>query len=296
MSVLTPVISSIDGATRRIYLNQGVGDFYPIEDIYHEYRNLRSTDVSLRKWEPLLSAEGNVAKGGGAFTPRYVVLLDGTKLVPFDETLQLSQLGDMITDNPDVDATLYDISGLTVPKPIFIKPSNAETVQLNSEAIVFSSFQGAVWIDVTSPYSDKGSATLPNGNTERPVNSIQLATQVATERGFNDIQVVGDCTLGLGDDVRNMHIMGTSHINSALVVGADALCLNTRFSRFDLTGTLDGNSEITDCIVRDLEYFNGHVHDSYLAGVIKLKGDYQANISNCKVLDVLDPPTIDLLG
>lgn len=128
MSVAVPVIDSIDGDTRRIYLKQGVLSFLPIEDIYHEYRNLRRTDETLRKWEGLLRAEGNIPKGGGKFTPRYVVLLLGTKIVPYDESSRLDQLGEIITDDPDVDATIYDVSTLTNPKPIFLQPSEAEII------------------------------------------------------------------------------------------------------------------------------------------------------------------------
>jgi hypothetical protein len=130
MSVLSPIIDSINGETRRIYLKSGVSNYYPIDDIYQEYKRLRATDENLRKYFPLLRAEGNIPKGSGAFTPRYVVLINGTKIVPFNESLQLNQLGDMITDNPDVDATLYDISTLTVAKPIFIKPAEAEIIQI----------------------------------------------------------------------------------------------------------------------------------------------------------------------
>ena len=77
MSVSSPVIDYIDGETRRIYLLEGIEAFHWVDDIYTEYRNLRRTDESLRKWEPLLKASGNDAKGGGKYTPRYVTLLKG---------------------------------------------------------------------------------------------------------------------------------------------------------------------------------------------------------------------------
>lgn len=296
MSVLTPVITSWDGENRRAYLAQGVSDYYPIEDIYHEYRNARRLDYELRKYAPLLKAEGNIKKGGGAFTPRYVVLLDGFKIVPYNETLQVNQLGDMITDDPDTDATLYDVSGLTVAKPIFIKPSNAETVQLNSESIVFSSFQGAVWVDVINGYSDKGSATEPNGNTERPVANISLAVEIAVERGFNTIQVIGSYDLGSGDNVSNYHVVGTSHTNSLLTVAPEALALATRYESFDITGTLDGGSEVFNCVVKDLDYFNGYIRYSVFDGRIVLSGNADAMFDDCKHLDINNPPIIDAGG
>lgn len=156
MSVLTPVVDTWDGTNRRIYLKQGVSDYYPIEDIYHEYRNERRITEDFRKYDPLLRAEGNIPKGAGAFTPRYVVLLDGTKIVPYDESLQVNQLGDMITDDPDVDPTLYDISGLTVAKPIFIKPSEAETIVIEVGTTP-PEIASAVWNAQTGSYEVSGS-------------------------------------------------------------------------------------------------------------------------------------------
>ena len=155
MSVLTPVVDTWDGTNRLIYLKQGVSDFFPIEDIYHEYRYNRRTDEDLRKYEPLLRAEGNVPKGAGAFTPRYVVLLDGTKIVPYDEVLRINQLGDMITDDPDVDPSLYDTS-LTVPKVIYIKPSEAETIVLEV-GMTDIEIAEAVWNSLTITYNLSGS-------------------------------------------------------------------------------------------------------------------------------------------
>ena len=273
MSVLNKVVSLWDGENRRAYLAEGTADYYPIEDIYHEYRNARKTDEELRKYAALLRAEGNIPKGGGAFTPRYVVLLNGFKIVPFNETLQLNQLGDMITDDPDTDATLYDVSGLTVAKPIFIKPSNAETVQLNSESIVFSSFQGAVWIDVTSPYDSKGSATEPNGNTERPVNNVQLAVEIAEERGLDTLQIIGQVVLALGDDVSGFTIRGNNPITSVLIAEPAALTINTYIRDLYFTGTLDGGTILRDCVLGAIDYFDGYIeHCALTSNTYKIHG------------------------
>ena len=96
MSVAVPIVDTWDGPNRIIYLKQGVSNVYPIEDIYHEYRYARRTDENLRKYNPLILAAGNVSKGGGKFTPRYLVLLEGTKIIPFDENNTIYQLGELI--------------------------------------------------------------------------------------------------------------------------------------------------------------------------------------------------------
>lgn len=132
MSVLNPVVDSWDGANRRIYLRQGVSEFHPVTDIYAEYKYARANVEALRKWSPLIRAEGNIKKSSTKATPRYLVLVDGTKVVPYDENGSLYQTGEMITDNPEVDPSIYDISGLVNSVRIFIAPSEAEIIYVST--------------------------------------------------------------------------------------------------------------------------------------------------------------------
>lgn len=174
------------------------------------------------------------------------------------------------------------------------KASASSATSANQGDIEYSSFQGGVWYDSTSPYSI---AEGKNGNAQLPLNNIPACVEVQTNRGLPKvIYVLGDITLDTGDNVEDFKMIGVSHINSIMTVNLGADCLRTSFESFDVTGFLDGDSEITNCIVRDLEYFNGHVHNSYLAGTIRLRGSKQANISNCSILSVLDPPIIDAGG
>lgn len=256
MSVANPVIASIDGTLRRIYLLQGVSDFYPIEDIYHEYRYRRRTDESLRKFNALLRAEGNVPKGGGAFTPRYVVLLEGTKIVPYDETLQLNQLGDMITDNPDVDATLYDISGLTVPKPIFIKPSEAEIIQLSDTFIEYSSFDNGVTID---PVGGQAGTTGVIGNRQFPVNNIADALTIATNRGLNKLYIRGTVVV-TNADISGYILEGENPISSVVVLsGTGNMTTATSFSNMILTGRVNGHVYCHEVALQTLSNIGSNV-------------------------------------
>ena len=87
-----PVIESINGATREIFLHADTvgGAIHPI-DIYREMRVLRKTDENLRKFDTFLTVKGNDAKGGGKFTERYVICNAGTRIVPFDTSHALSR-------------------------------------------------------------------------------------------------------------------------------------------------------------------------------------------------------------
>jgi hypothetical protein len=82
-------------------------------DIYKEMRAFRRTDETLRKWNLFMRAEGNISKGGGKFTERYVTLLGGTRLVPFNSSHELTITGTIITDNGLEGVATFNRSGLT---------------------------------------------------------------------------------------------------------------------------------------------------------------------------------------
>ena len=175
---------------------------------------------------------------------------------------------------------------------VSIRTSNSVGL-VTSKAIEFGEYNGYVTIDVLSQYTG---TVYPTGTGRQPVNNTPDGVAICVQYGFPEIHVVGDIVLGLGDDVRKLKIVGVSHVNANITVLADALCLETAFDSFDITGVLDGDSEITNCVVHDIEYFNGHIHDSLLSGTIKLRGSEDAHISNCSILDILNPPTIDAGG
>lgn len=246
MSVAVPIIDSIDGVTRRIFLKQGVSDYFPIEDLYHEYRNRRRLDTDgIRKYNPLLKAEGNIPKGGGAFTPRYVVLLEGCKVVPYDEALQISQLGDMITDDPDTDPLLYDISGLTTAKPIFITPSESETIQLNTAEIEFSTFNNRVTLD---PINGQPGTESPIGNQKNPSNNLTDALAIANFNGFKEIRLRGFVTANATHNLDGFLIQGGSGSSNVIIL-AGATTESSDFNKLIVVGLFKGLSRIRDCIL-----------------------------------------------
>ncbi len=136
MSVAVPVIESFDGANRRIYLKQGVDTFHWIEDIYREYIRERRTNEAFRKWKPLMKQSGNEPKGGNKYTPRYITLLAGARVIPYDENILMTVTGEGITDNADVDPDPFDTSTRTQPLKLYITPPAAEIVRADGEIAV----------------------------------------------------------------------------------------------------------------------------------------------------------------
>jgi hypothetical protein len=130
-----PLIASIDGPNRDIYLSADtVGALVNPIDIYQEMRAIRRTDESLRQYDIFMSAFGNVPKGGGKFTERYVRLNLGARIIPFDISHQLTITGTIITDDGQEGVACFDRTPLSASTVVDINyvPPQVEVIQVSS--------------------------------------------------------------------------------------------------------------------------------------------------------------------
>lgn len=125
MSISSPVIASIDGEARRIYLNCGIDAFDWLTDVYAEYKYLRTTVEELRKWYPLVKAKGGELKENGERRESYLVMIDGTRVVPCDEEVTLTAIGEILTDDPG-EQYPFDLTGLITPPTIRLVNPNVQ--------------------------------------------------------------------------------------------------------------------------------------------------------------------------
>lgn len=135
MSVSNPVINYIDGPTRRIYLLDGVSSFHPVDDIYTEVRYRRRTIENLRKFDMFCAAGGRVQRIGNSYTPRYLRLLKGTKIVAGAGVDTISITGDIFTDDEN-DTAIFDNTLLAPGRKIFYNftPPEAELLVLEVDS------------------------------------------------------------------------------------------------------------------------------------------------------------------
>jgi hypothetical protein len=139
------VVASWDGSARRIYLAQGVTSFHPIDDIYREYRVARRTDEELRKYEPFMVAPDIISKGGGKYTPRFLVLLDGCKIVRYDDDGVIDVTGEVITDD---ETDPFDFTSLMGHGVIRYAPAEAELITIPGGGISeeqMNTLIGQIW-------------------------------------------------------------------------------------------------------------------------------------------------------
>jgi hypothetical protein len=125
-----PVIDHLDLATKLIFLAAGVRAYHPVDDLYREVRALRRTDETLRVFPIPLVASGNVAKGGGKFTPRLVTFRNGWRVVPEDTSHVLNVTGEQITDDGQSGPACFDMTPLSATSKVIVQyePPAAEVI------------------------------------------------------------------------------------------------------------------------------------------------------------------------
>lgn len=134
------LIAAINGAARKVYLDPveavgGILAFHPTADLYADYKALRAADESVRPYNSFMRAEGNLPKGGGRFTPRFTMLLEGTKVVIPPGVSEVKVTGELLTDDG---SSPFDTSLVTGPCIINYQPAEAEIVQVSTSGNQYS--------------------------------------------------------------------------------------------------------------------------------------------------------------
>lgn len=138
MSVAVPVIDSVDGFARRVYLKSGVRSFHPVDDIAAELQQLRSDAELHRRYTPLIIEQGGLFEGGTTYSPKFALYIDGAVVVPFDDVdHELTITGKQIDGLGGVGIDFIDKSTLTSSVNVnYTPPSGAEIKIIETGSVV----------------------------------------------------------------------------------------------------------------------------------------------------------------
>jgi hypothetical protein len=175
------------------------------------------------------------------------------------------------------------------------KTSSSSATASESEDIQYSSYQNAVWIDTLN---GTAGTTFPIGTRRQPVNNIADANVIAAARGFSDFQIIGNLTLITGDDIDGKRLFGQNTQLSLITVQSAASAIGCSFENAFVTGTLDGDSVIRDCVIQNLNYIEGEVINCLIEeGTIQLGGATEAHFLDCwSGVPGSNTPIIDMGG
>lgn len=276
MSVGTPVVDSWDGANRRILLKQGVTEFHWIDDIYFEYRNERRLDEAFRKWEPFMVASGNEPKGGGKATPRLLKLLLGVKVILFDEAGEVQVNGEAITDNADVDPTLFDNSTRTFPIVINYQPSAAEVIVVDAISNALD-YGGVLHYDENN-VSGVGQEH-PVGTSANPVNNITDGLAIASLYSLREVRVLSD--VNLDQDVSGFDIHSATPSLTFFPNGFKTHL--SKISNMHVDGNFnDSLVTIEQCNIINALNVYGTINNSFHSGSILISASQNLNMADCE--------------
>lgn len=164
---------------------------------------------------------------------------------------------------------------------------------ISTPLIEFSSFQGGVSVD---PINGDSGTVFPTGTKQYPVDNLADAKLIASYRGLHKIYPIGSLTVDTGLDYSGFIFEGDTHVHDSVDISSPADVEDTVFRNLYVTGILDGNNELVDCVVEDLVYVNGFINRCGLKGDIALGGASVAHFNNCYTVDNDDHPILDMGG
>ena len=258
------LLAGIDPVTRDFYLSAATvnANVHPM-DIYSEMRICRRLDENLRGFEVFLAAFGNVAKGGGKFTERYVQQLLGTRFIPFDGSHEITIIGTVITDDGQEGVACFDRSSLTPTSTVDISyvPPQVEVVRAEAElaALVKSGYNDRIVINTTgSGYAGTGQTIAGDyiGTKSAPSNNLADAITIAEDIGITEFDVTGTLTLDSG--VLAAYIFDGIKATSTIIIsdpGANSFGVEIRNAQ--VSGDFDGLNTLRECLLGAITNYSG---------------------------------------
>jgi len=244
-----PLIASIDGPTRRIFLDiSTVGTTINPIDIYKEMRALRSSNLELRKYDVFLSAFGNVAKGSGKFTERYVQENSGTRIIPYDASQELTITGTIITDDGQEGVACFDRTPLTSTTVVDINyiPPQVEIITVATGSGLSVAQDAQLFGLTRAVYIDTESLSIGDGSQSAPFNNLTTAVDYAESINCKTLIIYADIILDRKLKSFVIHGVGLPQIN----------CngQNLRYTEINhckLKGVYSRELTVNDCVLID---------------------------------------------
>ena len=174
-----------------------------------------------------------------------------------------------------------------------VNTSNSAGLQDSTSLQAASFGDGAVALSLE--YGTPGT-TFPIGTRGTPSSNWADATAISGTRNLDGVLVLGMATLAPGDDVSNLRVIGSNPLTSILAVHPESNTLNVLIENVYFTGALDGGSTLVDCVIGEVQYFDGYIRNCALAGDnIYVNGT--ATLFDCaEAAKILNKPTIDMVN
>lgn len=225
------------------------------------------TDDADRIWMDTTHTHQPPVAIGGVTLARVVELINGYTVTFEDGQYAVNLVGgnSNVGDNVNVNQ-------------VSVRSANSAGL-VQTDEIEFASFEGGVWIDVTSTTTG---TIYPAGTARQPVNNISDAILIATNRGLRQFYILGNLTLDATAAVTDFIFVGESPTKTTITIDSAATTTNCEFYEAAITGTLDGECLVRECRILTLSYISGFIEGCVLeAGTITLGGGNAGHFLDC---------------
>lgn len=163
-------VASVDYAAKRIYLAAATVDAdLDTLAVYREVRALRRVTEAHRKYKPMIEAGGNIVKiTGTSYTPAYVRLLYGCRIVPYNVTHQLRLVRDTFTDDGLAGRDCFDRTPLSVSVEVDI---DVDFPEIEIREVTTSGSTGPTAIEIAAAVLAAASVTPITSNMKQ-INGV----------------------------------------------------------------------------------------------------------------------------
>ncbi len=218
-------------------------------------------------WADTTHSHNTTITVSGAVLARVVQIINGYTCTFEDGQYAVNLVG--------ANTNLADVTNVN---QVSVRSANSAGLQdLNS--LQAASFNGRVAIDVNSSYTG---TIFPVGTRAYPVNNLNDALAIASERGMVDLAIMSSMTIPTGAVMATgYNIHGDNAVTVVLTVEPGAMVQQCEFRNLTLQGDLDDGWTARDCRLLDLNVANGVAERCGLDGDITLTSQ-QASFFECK--------------
>lgn len=163
----------------------------------------------------------------------------------------------------------------------------------SSAAVEHSEFEGGVTLDLINGVAG---TFYPTGTQRQPVNNLADAKLIAEVRGFTKIYVIGNLTLGSGDNLSAYHLAGQGATmgfqRTTITFEAGYAGMNTTYEHAYIQGVQGGESNYIHCVIGEVSNTHCSFQDCTMVGPNTLYNqgapwevDHQTELRNCNSTD-----------
>lgn len=291
-----------DGHTLTITLDSGITDVDVIDHIYEPWKDWMRGSHGNRKFPFAFRSDGGNPLSSIINQGSYIFLnnVAGWRIKPPEEDITIYLTGNLAVESTNYPAFKATEGGFTAAI-LGLQPVTQGVTESMAAEIEYASFNGTVSIDPTSSYTGTGRTEDGRliGTPRAPSNNINDAHSIALERGFNTFDVLSDLPLIEATPSLKQYIfVGASKDRVTIDIEPEADVEDCTYYDAHVTGTLDGESKLKDCLIQNLVYVKGFIEQCVLApGTIVLAGTEEAHFLDCWSGQPGDEtPTIDCGG